>query len=188
MITSEQQFEIDKYRAAYRDPRYKMGPARTKMSTAMLETIPVEDRTAYMDVGCGRGEMLDIAEAMGFDLVTGVEPSPHTALDHNVSEDVAWDINVLSKSYSVVSMFDVIEHLLFDDQIPALQELKRIASDVVLITAADFSSKHKGVELHPGRRSYDEFDTMIRGVFSQAERVNGRDFKSASMGWICRVG
>ncbi len=163
-MTPEQKAEIAKYDDAYKLAWYRMGASRRNMANEMLLDVP---GGSLLDVGCGRGEMLEDAERLGFSNVLGVEATA-SLCGGRVMQGVAWRLPVDDRSFDVVTMFDVIEHLLHDDQLPALTELRRVARSAVIVTAADYSHVVSGVELHPGRRTYQDFDDMIRLVFAGA--------------------
>ena len=88
-FTSEQQAEIDKYILAYaeRDPGkrvdYKMGRRRYDAAKGNLQWARVfynpasyPGHNSYLDVGCGRGEMLDCGLDCGFMHIMGTEVVP----------------------------------------------------------------------------------------------------------------
>ena len=70
-MNQAQQFEVQKYLDAYSKTGYGMGPARRNAATRHLEDWmklcwDEESVPLLVDVGCGRGEMLDVANSMGF--------------------------------------------------------------------------------------------------------------------------
>lgn len=163
MLTDQQQAEIDKYGLCYRTPGYAMGAARKKSAQAALSsTVP---RGAYLDVGCGRGEMLAFASRLGFQEVQGTEVVD-SLIGGSVRRALAWDLPFEAGAFDVVSMFDVIEHLLPGDDERACRELARVADCHVLITASNIPSQHHGVDLHVNRRPYAEWDSLFAGWFS----------------------
>ena len=71
MIDEKREAEIDKYREVYKLPNYKMGGARMQHAQEILESLPI--RGYYLDIGCGRGEMLDFADSIEFEFTGGIE-------------------------------------------------------------------------------------------------------------------
>tara|TARA_R110000822_G_scaffold15230_2_gene52753 strand:- start:220 stop:780 length:561 start_codon:yes stop_codon:yes gene_type:complete len=160
---SKQLEEIAKYEKTWKDPNYKMGEVRKKVAKGFLDSV-AHCCTTYLDVGCGRGEMLDYGETLGME-VSGVEPVGYLTNDMNIVEGVAWDIPFEDNSFDLVTMFDVIEHLLPEDTDRALQELGRVTGKKLFIAAANFSSMHLGVQLHINIKTYDEWDAVFRKAF-----------------------
>ena len=70
-LSDKRKNEHEKYQRAYKLPSYGMGVNRRKSAQKYLFDLPF--RGSYLDVGCGRGEMLRYAESIGFDPVTGVD-------------------------------------------------------------------------------------------------------------------
>jgi len=162
MSSSAQQAEINKYENVYQHPNYKMGDARFQCARDNLTDSPF--RGSYLDVGCGRGEMLTLAKSLGFKKVKGVEVVSYL-IGGDVVQGKAWDLPFDDDAVEVVSLFDVIEHLLYEDMIPTLNELKRVASKQVVLTAANYSSKSLGQELHVNRLPYEVWDEVIKSAF-----------------------
>ena len=166
--------EIAKYPIAYRDPGYGMGEARRDAIGRLL----AGRRGSLLDVGTGRGETLRLALALGFDHATGTEVVPEL-LGQGVVYAEAHDLPFADRSFDVVTCFDVLEHLLPEDHMAALAELRRVSRREVIVTAADYSHVFDGVELHVGRRSYDEWDALIRPL----GRVERLGWCGSAEGW-----
>lgn len=162
MITEAQRVEIDKYAACYEAPQYRMSSERARGARAALGEL--ECRGSYLDVACGRGEMLDHARALGFAMVKGTEVVP-ALLNAEVSHALAWSLPFLDQSVDVVSLFDVIEHLLPRDDANTCRELVRVARRHILITANNLPSVHDGMDLHVNRRPYQEWDRLFHTWF-----------------------
>jgi len=173
--------EHDKYEQAYRTGQYRMGAIRKADARMDLEGIAV--RGGYLDVGCGRGEMIDYAESLGFTPAIGVEMVSQLIDEERVTEGQAHDLPFDDNSVAVATMFDVIEHLIPGDDEAACRELARVATDHVLLTANNRPSKnHIGQELHINKRPYDEWDALFRKWFpGKVIWLNNR--KSISESW-----
>ena len=159
--------ERDKYVDAYNNPSYGMGAARFRASSSALADLPL--RSTLLDVGCGRGEMLDFAHRLGFE-VRGCEVVPALIDNQRVIFGEAHALPFGADSFDVVTLWDVIEHLRPDDTAQVLAELARVARKHVLITAANYSSRAHpgGPELHINRRDYDVWDGIFRHAFAGA--------------------
>lgn len=154
------QAEFDKYKKAYQSKYYGMGRARMKAATELLKDLS----GSYLDVGCGRGEMLRVAEDIGLDPVTGVEVVSDL-IGGKVMRGEAHALPFDDNSFDHVSMFDVIEHLLPGDDYAACKELQRVARKSVLLTVADFPHIFQGTDLHINRRRYTEWDELFTQWF-----------------------
>lgn len=149
--------EHGKYRDIYElDPRYRMSGARG--SEAQRDILALK-KGSLLDVGCGRGEIVEFAKANGFDAV-GVDVVP---LHHDIMQGSITALPFDDNSFDYVTSFDVLEHLLPIDTELALGELKRVARKGVLLTVNNKPSKNRvtGHELHINRRPYDEWAGLI---------------------------
>ena len=156
--------EHAKYRRAYRTGRYRMKPARRKDAIRDLRELPT--RGSYLDVACGYGDMLEAAAHLGFAPVRGTEIVPAMIDGRRVVRAEVHDLPFADRSFDVVTMFDVIEHLLPGDDRAACEEMARVAVRHVLLTANNKSSvNHIGEDLHINKRPYDEWDRLFREWF-----------------------
>lgn len=162
--------EYRKYQKLYFHTEYGMGHRRYNLACKDLKELPI--RGSYLDVGCGKGEMLKAAKQMGYAPVAGTE-----VIDSLINEDVysgePMDLPFDDKSFDVVSLFDVLEHLLLGDEYKVCQELKRVARKYVLITANNRPSKlsdfieevKKDEPLHINIRPFSEWHGILADVF-----------------------
>lgn len=155
--------EHAKYVRAYANPKYRMGQTRMDDTLRDLQALP---RGSLLDVGCGRGEILAHAERLGFAPVQGVEMVPALIDGRRVVRGEAHALPFPDQSYDVVTLFDVIEHLLPGDDELACREMARVARRAILLTANNKTSRNAiGEELHVNRRPYQEWDTLFRAWF-----------------------
>ena len=70
-IRDQRAVEIGKYQQAYEQPSYAMGDRRKAHAQLILEQT--DSRESYLDIGCGRGEMLEYAEKIGYQRIQGTE-------------------------------------------------------------------------------------------------------------------
>ena len=183
MLSKQQQAEVDKYCGVYRLDNYAMGAARKACAVENLKSVAP---TSYLDVGCGRGEMIAASKELGFDVSAGAE-----VVDYLTGGDVvnapAWDLPFKDGAFDVVSIFDVIEHLLPGDDEKACRELDRVAAKHVFITAANYSSCSLGVELHVNKRAYADWDQLFKEWFSGRVEWLPRAHGTNSETWhICK--
>lgn len=158
--------EHAKYHRAYgMQPNYRMSGGRLADATNDLRALPC--RGSYLDVSCGRADMLVVARKLGFSLVKGTEIVPSLIDGNRVVRAEVHDLPFEDNSFDVASMFDVIEHLLPGDDEAACRELERVARCHILLTANNRPSFNRaGDDLHINRRPYDEWDSLFRKWFS----------------------
>lgn len=159
----DRESEVAKYRACYQDPNYRMG--RPRMLDAQGDVAGLPRRGSYLDVGCGRGEMLAFAEREGFSPVRGVEALDELADGERIVVGRGHALPFPDKAFDVVTLFDVIEHLVPGDDEATCKELARVARHHIVLTANNRPSTHYGVELHINRRPYQEWDGLFRQWF-----------------------
>lgn len=175
--------EHEKYVRAYQIKNYAMGDGRKRDAIKNLSALPV--RGSYLDVGCGRGEMVDYAASIGFNPVWGVDVVP--ALIHNcVIYGEAHDLPFPDKSFDVATLFDVIEHLVPGDDEAACKELLRVARRHILLTANSGNSfLPDGTQLHINQRPRQEWDRLFAEWFApgKAYRLQGPIHYPNSPSW-----
>lgn len=153
--------ELAKYREAYQHDDYGMSEGRREALDEVLKDIRGE---SWLDVSTGRGELMELARKHGFTDVHGTETVPEL-IRENMTLAVLPNLPFSSKVSDVVSLIEVIEHLLPDDIRPALLELDRIATRHILISAAVFPHWYGGVNMHPSARPEEEWDALFREVW-----------------------
>lgn len=181
-MSSARLIEQAKYEKAYALPGYHMGDGRKADAIHDLAQLP---RGSYLDVGCGRGEMLIEASRLGFAPVNGVEVV-HALLGERIIFAEAHRLPFPDQSVDVVSLFDVIEHVPKGDDALICRELARVARRTVLITANN-SPSHlpDGTELHINIRPFDEWERCFREWFAplRVVRIGGVRHYPRSPGW-----
>lgn len=156
--------ELAKYQSVYNEESYGMTLERAKGLFDLLSKIP--HKTSYLDVSCGRGESLRMARDLGFGIVSGTETVDSLISEEkNVGYGILPNLSIPDKSYDCVSLIEVIEHLVPDDIVPALQELTRIARHHILISAAVYEHWLGGVNLHPSAQSVGSWEYIFRSVW-----------------------
>lgn len=168
-MSYEERLEVEKakYINAYTAPGYKMGRARMHHA---VQVISKWEPGSYLDIGCGRGEMLDEANRLGFTKVQGVEIVP--ALVEAREDIISADANNLpfeDRSFDYVSMLDVVEHIPDEDIYDIFQELARVADKKILLCIANFPHKHQGQELHINLKPYPEWDSILKREYPDWE-------------------
>lgn len=160
--------EVSKYSELYKDPSYRMPKHRADRIAEILCERP---RGTLLDVGTGRGETLDIARLLGY-LVTGTETVQDLIEARpNVVRGVLPELPFADGQFDTVTCFEVIEHLLPKDVMPALRELRRIAKNRIIISAATCSDMRGGVELHPSYRREWEWEETFKAAWGWEAEV-----------------
>lgn len=165
-LTAARDAERARYTTAYARENYRMGQRR--MADAVRDLAALPCRGSYLDVSCGRGEMLVHAEHMGFAPVQGTEVV-HTLLNERVIYAEVHALPFGDDAFDVVTMFDVIEHLIPGDDERACRELACVARRHILVSANNRPSlEPDGSDLHINKRPYEEWDTLFRAWFGPA--------------------
>lgn len=163
--------ELAKYVEAYKHEEYGMSEGRKTALRGIVESIkpaPIGPAgitgASFLDVSTGRGELMQIAREAGFDLVRGTE-TVSELLSSEIVSAVLPTIPYGDKTFDVVSLIEVIEHLLPEDVTPSLYELTRVAKRHILISAAVTPHWYGGVNLHPSARPEAEWYELFRSVW-----------------------
>lgn len=167
-INEARKIEHLKYEKAYKLQTYRMGDAR-KIDAEQDVRAFFHDHQGhmlgltYLDVGCGRGEMLDLAISIGFSEAKGLEVVETLIDNDRVSYGEIYAMPLADKTYDLVTTFDVLEHIHRADTVKALDELMRVARCGVILTANNRPSMlPSGEDLHINKMSYSEWDLLIR--------------------------
>lgn len=157
--------EHEKYHRAYGlNPNYKMKSQRMADAVADLAALP--RRGSYLDVSCGRREMLRAAKKLGFGPRRGTEIVPDLIDGERVVYGEVHALPFPDKSFDVVTMFDVIEHLIPGDDWLACQEMARVARHHIVLTANNRPSFNRAKDdLHINKRPYEEWDRLFKEWF-----------------------
>lgn len=155
--------ELAKYVEAYQHDDYGMTQER---ANGLREIVSALKGESYLDVSTGRGELLEIASECGFAVVRGTE-TVLALCNERVTQAILPNIPHPDHSFDVVSLIEVIEHLLPDDLVPALHELTRIARRHIVISAAVYPHWYGGVNLHPSARSEEEWRALFASVWGE---------------------
>lgn len=165
--------EHDKYVRAYAlNPDYRIKRERLEDSVDAVAGLP--GRGSYLDVSCGRGEMLAEALRLGFLPVHGTEVVPDLIDGATVVYAEAHALPFADKSFDVVTSFDVIEHLIPGDDEALCREMARVARRHVVLSANNRPSFNKaGDDLHINKRRYAVWDRLFRRWFPGAVTALG---------------
>ena len=139
------QAEFDRYYAGmsrYEDgvASYSTSPedqARCRSIVDMVQSAGLDKGSAVLDVGCATGSLLAVFKDRGFRDVEGLDPSPTCAAialqEHEIRvlTGSASDVPDLSKRYGLVTLSEVLEHLL--DPIQVLRDIRQVLESTGLI-------------------------------------------------------
>jgi SAM-dependent methyltransferase len=151
--------EANQYRELYEDPSYGMSEYRKNVIFQILHDRPTG---ALLDVGTGRGETLEMAQDLGYVTVRGTETVPALCKQDKVLFALLPNLPIGNEAFDTVTCFEVVEHLLPEDVVPALQELARVADHRVIISVCTAPDIRGGANLHPSARSEAEWEETLR--------------------------
>lgn len=158
-VTSE--LEKEKYAHVYKTlDRYRMGMPRYQKAQA--DVARMTPGSKYLDVGCGRGEVINLAMAAGHDAY-GLELVPDLCDGTRVLEGEIYALPWPEKAFDYVSCYDVLEHLEPGTEGAALDELGRVCRGVLILTTNDKRSRDPttGRELHLIRKPREAWEMDI---------------------------
>lgn len=159
--------ERDKYIRAYKLSNYRMGDQRWNAAKADVEWAEKHGCQSLLDVGCGRGEIVNLACQFGM-YGAGTEIVPTLTNAKNIVECDSTNLSRFfdSRSFDAVTCFDVLEHIPAGDDIKSLLLFAEIANRCVIVTANNKPSHNGDDDLHINIRPYDEWDHLIRECLS----------------------
>lgn len=168
MQRTDRNEEIKLYEKAYQKNTYRMGHRRLADAERLVGEL---ERGTILDVGCGRGELLKIANKMGH-RATGLDPVPYLKRP-NIVTGCAHELPFDDDSFDHVVCFDVLEHLVEDDILPALREMKRVARKTCIVSASEDESIYDGVDLHISKRPAAEWLKVVKKGWGRSARRYG---------------
>jgi len=181
LIEEKRKQEHEKYQRAYKQINYRMGPKRKAAARGILESS--ELRTSLLDVGAGRGEMVEFAKSIGFKVAMGVEVVDYLLTDSVVYGE-ATTLPFDDSSFDVVTSWDVFEHFLPEDTEKALQELSRVANkEIFLCIALCASRSNNGENYHINLRTKQEWHNLIKQNMNGVVKLLDTSYKPRSETW-----
>ena len=102
-----------------------------------------------LEIGNGNGFVSDYLKKSGFDVVT-------FDFDENLNPDIVGDIreiNLQEDSFNIVTAFEILEHISFDDVESVLEKINKITKKYVIISLPYRSTSLEFVLKFPGVRS-----------------------------------
>ncbi len=163
-----------KYDKAYSLESYRLQGVRFEEVQRDIAFMPAG--ATYLDVGCGRGESLDMAEmrgvvAFGTELVEAI-----IERDERIHFADVCALPFETADFDYVSCYDVLEHLVPGDEQAALDELGRVCRKRLIITTNDRPSHlPTGEDLHINKRPRNVWHDDIVARWGTAN-VTARDF------------
>lgn len=157
--------EKAKYVSAYKGSKYKISHKRFAPTAEIIDSLPAF--RSLLDVSCGRGEIIDYAVSKGA-FARGTEIVPVLCERPDVVFGWAHDLPFLDNTFDVVTMFDVMEHLLVGDDEAACREMGRVAVRTVLISVCPHADRVGGGQYHVNLRPNEVWGELFRDWFPGA--------------------
>jgi ubiquinone/menaquinone biosynthesis C-methylase UbiE len=114
-----------------------------------VDTVANLDPKTILEVGKGNGTLSDYLKKFGYSVTT-------CDFDKNLAPDVVADVRKMplaDNSYELVTAFEILEHLPFEEFPKALTELRRVSSRYVVISLPYKSTGFEWVMKFPGVRT-----------------------------------
>jgi len=142
---NEEFFTGSEDRAGYVDYEGDSWPETQNMRRYLKRVMRYKDGGKLLDCGCATGIFMVEAQKVGFD-VFGFDVSDYAVniaqkkLPNKVTKDTLQSVSFEPKTFDVITLFDVIEHL--DDPRKAVKRLKRFLKDdgLLMINTGDVGS------------------------------------------------
>lgn len=194
--------EREKYQACYARETYHCQGARLQRVTKDAQSIPVG--ASYVDVGCGRAEMVKLAASRGV-AACGVELVPElcgrftagsngSPKPYYVIEGVVTALPFQDRHFEFVSCYDMLEHLPEDQVDTALDELFRVCASTLFLTTNDKESRlplsdGSFLELHLTRKPRAWWNEKIgmRAADREAHEVIESEYGRGEWHWEIRL-
>lgn len=170
----------------YLDPNWPYYPtylAKMKFVADYLKNVPKTSR--ILDLGCGEGILVEEFQNLGYDII---------GLDQNYSSQFVLRGDIIKtpfsgKNFDVILCLDVIEHLNYEDQETAINEIRRVLKDggTVMLTVPNLAhfysrlsfflkgqlDRTASIKKHPGDRPIKEYLHLLREEGFQVVRRKG---------------
>jgi len=163
--------EAWKYQRCYALDSYRMGRHRYDYTGRDINTM--QGGKLLLDVGCGRGEVLDRAKSIGV-IGVGIESIPELCDNETIFHGDATDLIFTDDSFDYVTCYDVLEHLIPGDEQKALDEFKRVCKGTVFLSTNDRPSflkdpEHGMIDLHINKRPKEAWQADILARWPDAK-------------------
>ena len=145
-----------------------------------------------LEIGKGNGFVSDYLKRSGFDVAT-------FDFDENLDPDIVGDvreINLPENSFDVVTAFEILEHIPFNDVESVLEEISKITKRYVIISLPYRSTSFEFVLKFPGIRSllnrefisfFVRVPLRFKGIESSGQHYWEIDAKNHPTGGIKRL-
>lgn len=151
----------DLYAHCYLDASYKMGSDREDIAREVLAELARDGvGRDLLDVGAGRGELVEFAKSLGY-RATGLEIVSALCTGNVFRFDGLPNIDDEDQRHDVVTCLDVLEHVLPEITVDSLRELTRV-SRVLVLSIHHGPHLVDGVNLHCNQRPRSEWVELFR--------------------------
>lgn len=171
--------EVAKYSDCYTRSYYRLSGQRKDKALKNLRSIG----GTYLDVGCGRRELVDKALELGIE-AKGCEIVPYLCDGQTVIEGGLDKLPFPDRSFDYVSCYDVVEHLYEEDVDRAVSELMRVTNKAFFVTTNDSRCVLDGMELHLTRKPLEWWTEKFS---KDGWRVEGGRYCASKNDWHWRI-
>lgn len=184
MLTKEQLCEVEKYKRAYKDGNYKLSRMMEGIIRSLFDSII--DRNSLLDISAGRGEIIYMACEAGFYPVMGTELVDYL-INNTIVYGPPWDLPFQDREFDMLTIFDVMEHLLPDDSVPTIKEVSRVAQTKIAVHISSRPNFNGPDDLHINVKTFAEWDKLLKKHMPDWDVQMKKEFSTeTSKCWICR--
>jgi 2-polyprenyl-3-methyl-5-hydroxy-6-metoxy-1,4-benzoquinol methylase len=169
------------YENSFNDINYNKHPDEEYRFQLVKNFVIENNITSVLDVGSGRGNVIKILKETNQDIkITSCDLKKFHNYDCEFKELNLCDknslINLENKNYDLIVCLDVLEHVQKECVEDIFKTFNKI-SDFTILTIANHSDKHNGVELHIIQENMSYWKPIIEKYFDILtfdEKYNGR--------------
>jgi len=119
----------------------------------LRDWLPTNASLSWLDLGCGQGQLMSLAHAMGFRNVLGIDLSAEmlaacreVGLNVRLGDAIEFVDGLSSEAFDIVSAFDFVEHLARNDAFALLRDARRVLrpGGLMFIKVPNAASPHTG--------------------------------------------
>lgn len=215
-LINEKNNRENEFNKFYQSFETKFRGSKSEIRSRLSSYLPFVEKykpfkNTILDLGCGRGEWLELLKDEGFSNLIGIDINNNMLdlVDKNITTFNANALEYLreqkDESVSIITGFHIIEHLPFDELLLIIKECKRILTEGgilifetpnpknVIVGSCDFYIDPTHINpIHPETLdfllNYSEFTEVSTYVLNENEITNYRDINFKDINDFINIG